>query len=369
MIYLDTSLNVPLYEQIYKQLKDNIICGNLAFGSKLSSTREASKTLSVSRNTIEHAYSKLCAEGYIINKPGKGFFVENCFDNDIKNNIEIDNNFSNVNDITNYKYDLNNANVINKNFPINLWRRYINEALSTYHIENLNIRYSSNMDEEELKKEILNYLRRNKSIQCDINQIVLCSNKADAIEKISKLFDFNTRHLAIEEPGSFVVRNVFENNNYTIETIPHIDVSTIEKSKAKLIYTTTLSQYLIGSPIPIETKLKLLDLAKRNDFFIIEDDYNYELINNSRPIQTLYSLKSDRVIYLQTFSEILLPGIHMCFFILPISFMRTFSHKFKYYYSPLSWLEQKTLALYMKNGNLEKLIRSHIFLREKYLIK
>ena len=63
MIILDRTSKQPLYIQIYKHIRDEIISDRLAEGHRLSATRVQAQALGVSRNTVEQAYLQLCAEG------------------------------------------------------------------------------------------------------------------------------------------------------------------------------------------------------------------------------------------------------------------------------------------------------------------
>ena len=75
MIILHNNSGVPLYLQIYEQIKEKIIIGEYLEGTKLPSTRSMSTSLIVSRNTVESAYLQLCSEGYIESKAGSGFII------------------------------------------------------------------------------------------------------------------------------------------------------------------------------------------------------------------------------------------------------------------------------------------------------
>lgn len=66
---------IPLYEQIYLSFKKDIQTGKISFGEKLPSTRRLSKSLGVSRSTVELAYEQLLSEGYIESKPYKGYYA------------------------------------------------------------------------------------------------------------------------------------------------------------------------------------------------------------------------------------------------------------------------------------------------------
>lgn len=82
MIFLDHSSSLPLYKQIYTEIKDSIINGDLVEDEPLPSIRALEKELNVSRNTVDRAYRQLVAEGYARSSQGKRFFVENIYDFD-----------------------------------------------------------------------------------------------------------------------------------------------------------------------------------------------------------------------------------------------------------------------------------------------
>ena len=64
-----------LYEHLYKEIKNDILMGNLKAHEKLPSKRALAAHLNVSVVTVENAYSQLLAEGYIYSKPKSGFYV------------------------------------------------------------------------------------------------------------------------------------------------------------------------------------------------------------------------------------------------------------------------------------------------------
>ena len=74
-ISLKTDSRIPLYEQIYEYIKQDIQSKRIPCGEKLPSTRALAKHLEVSRSTIELAYEQLLSEGYIEAEAYKGFYV------------------------------------------------------------------------------------------------------------------------------------------------------------------------------------------------------------------------------------------------------------------------------------------------------
>lgn len=69
--------------------------------------------------------------------------------------------------------------------------------------------------------------------------------------------------------------------------------------------------------MPLATCLKVIDWAKRNDAYIIEDDYCYEYRHGPDPIPSMHSLCPSRVIYLGTMSKNLTPTIRLSHLVLP----------------------------------------------------
>lgn len=74
-ILISNANNQPIYEQIYTQIRNQILSGELAPGQGLPSIRALAKDLRVSVITTKRAYEELEREGFLENVPGKGCFV------------------------------------------------------------------------------------------------------------------------------------------------------------------------------------------------------------------------------------------------------------------------------------------------------
>ena len=75
MKYLIDKNNRPVYIQIYKQIRQDIIDGIYPLGTKLPSMRLLADELSVSSVTVDHPYALLCDEGYVESRERSGFIV------------------------------------------------------------------------------------------------------------------------------------------------------------------------------------------------------------------------------------------------------------------------------------------------------
>lgn len=75
MFVVDVMSQVPVYEQIIKQVEEQVLTGILKEGDKLPSVRSLSVKLSINPNTIQKAYTELDRRQLIITVPGKGSFI------------------------------------------------------------------------------------------------------------------------------------------------------------------------------------------------------------------------------------------------------------------------------------------------------
>ena len=74
-ILIDNKCGTPIYEQIFTQIKEQIMSGILRADSPLPSIRNLAKDLHISVITTKRAYDELEKEGYLYTLPGKGCFV------------------------------------------------------------------------------------------------------------------------------------------------------------------------------------------------------------------------------------------------------------------------------------------------------
>ncbi len=369
MIILNDKLNEPLYMQIYRQIKEKIISGKIAEGTKLYSIRTLSNSLDVSTNTVNYAYQQLCLEGYITNKARSGFFVQR-LDNQLLFNLRKHNYNKNTENLKSkeydkpnntYKYNFQYGKLSPNYFPIYLWRKILNQLLSLSTLENM-VSYNERKGEEGLRTEIMNYLHTSRGVSCQLEQIIICSGTQSCLNLICQLLKEHSTDIAIEDPGYDGARVVFINNELNVIPISLEDdgvkLSELKNSDAKIIYTTPSHQFPTGSVMPIQKRLKLLEWAIDNDSIIIEDDYDSELRYTGKPIPSMQSIDSKgRVIYIGTLSKSLSPALRISYMVLPEGLLKRYNDIFKKYVAYVPWLEQKTLEKFMNFGHWETHLR------------
>lgn len=74
-ILIDNKSGIPIYDQIYTQIREQIVCGALCEDEMLPSIRGLAKDLRISFITTKRAYEELEKDGFVYMLPGKGCFV------------------------------------------------------------------------------------------------------------------------------------------------------------------------------------------------------------------------------------------------------------------------------------------------------
>jgi GntR family transcriptional regulator / MocR family aminotransferase len=129
------------------------------------------------------------------------------------------------------------------------------------------------------------------------------------------------------------------------------------QKKPKFIFVTPSHQFPLGGTLPIQRRIELIEIARKFDCYIVEDDYDSEFRYQSSPIHSPQGLAPEQVIYIRIFSKILFPGLRLGCLILPLSLIE--------YAKELKWfadfhtpsLEQMILARFIAEGHLERLER------------
>lgn len=369
MILINNESNIPLYMQIYEQIKEQIITEQIPGGGKLPSIRALSVTLNVSRNTVECAYLQLCSEGYIESKPGSGFVTlkldsmellkqTNQSFNNTKEHIGT---AQEINSDSNYKYNFRDRSLSAYDFPLQVWKKLSNQCLSTINAESLTS-YNYKRGEAGLKIELMKYLNKSRGVTCSPEQIIISSGMEYSLDLLCQLFREDFNEVALEDPGYMVVSDLFKNNGYNITPISleedGINLEELNNSSAKIVYVTPSHQFPTGSVMPIKKRLRLLDWAKRKQGIIIEDDYDSEFRYDSKPIPSLQGIDSiGCVIYIGTFSKSLSPALRINYMVLPQSLLERYNRIFNWYRVPVSLINQKILAQFMHQGYWDRHLR------------
>ena len=142
----------------------------------------------------------------------------------------------------------------------------------------------------------------------------------------------------------------------------------LESSGADILHITPSHQFPTGITTPVSRRYELLHWAsQKSSRYIIEDDYDCEFRLFGKPIPPLQSIdRSEKVIYINTFSKTLAPTFRISYMVLPPHLASLFYAKLGFYSCTVSNFEQFTLAKFIEDGYFERHInRMRTYYRNK----
>ncbi len=361
-IHLDSHTKIPLYEQIYQEIKKRILEKELQTGEKLPSTRGLAASLGVSRNTIDTAYYQLLAEGYIDTAPKSGFYVCNLDFSD--HSMEISPPKSQITTVStkqteknSIEYDFSPFAVDLSHFPYSIWKKLSKKVLD----EEKNLFLSGDPDGDlELRTAICHYVCLSREVHCSPDQIIIGAGADYLLQMLSLLFHhIGIREVTLENPCYRKAAMIFEKNQMQLHTgvldshgltIPSITPET------EVVYVTPSHQYPLGIVMPFGRRGELLNWAMQaQERYIIEDDHDSEFRYKGKPIPSLQGMdRHNRVIYLGTFSKAVAPAIRVSYLILPPELSDAYHQALGFYSCTVSRLDQGILTRFLSEGYFEK---------------
>ena len=362
MIYdfvdINKDINEPMYEQLYSQLKKGIENKLIEKDERLPSIRSASAELKVSRTTIENAYFRLCNEGYVENKPQRGYFVKIPPKDNLSKKI-----FEKKEEVK-IDYDFSTGSVDISAIDIPVWKKYVRSALNS---EKDIISYGNPQGEFALRKAIASYIYTARGVISSPENIIVGAGIQQLITILCCIKDKCT--VAIESPGFKQAEKVFKDFGFNIV---HIDISNtpekvLEQSGAEIYFNIPSMKPKTSAAALHAHRQSLMNwLNKSQDRYIIEDDFNGELKFTARPFPAMQNMDTDRIIYMGSFSKLLIPSVRIAYAVFPEKVFEKYDKMSSYYNQTASKVEQIALANYINDGYLEKHLRR---LKKLYLEK
>lgn len=367
----EKSENQPLYIQLYEYYKRRIINGEIKSGTRLPSIRKCAAELEMSKTTVETAYFQLAAEGYVTPKANSGFYISDLssFTQSIasadRKAAFADLSNSNNGKTNEIKYDFASSSVDRESFDFALWRRYMKSALRD---DERLLSYGEPQGEYDLREAICEYAAKSRDTVCTPEQVVIGSGVQSLLYILCAAMGERGSNAAFSGFYFEKGETVFRDMGYNVFTYPgRADVSEFSRDNISVVYVSPSGFNERGEVLPVHDRLKLIEYAGENDALIVEDDYDSEFRYYGRPVPSLQGLDAGRnVVYLGTFSKLLIPSLRVSFMILPTSIMPKYEKIKSSYSQTASKAEQIALGRFIRDGHLSSQIRK---VRKLYMNK
>ncbi len=348
---LEARGSLPLYEYLYRRIRDDILSGKLAAGERLPSKRALAEHLRVSVVTVEGAYRQLEAEGWAEARPRRGFFAARV---DRRLPAAEGPVLSPEEPPRPWRLDLKSGRRDPACFPSALWARLTRQVLS----EGEHLASVPPQGLPALREAIARDLRDFRGMAVSPEQVVVGAGAEYLYLLLAQLLG-REAVFALEDPGYPKIRQVYGKWGAACRPIPldgqGMALEPLYASGAAAVHLSPAHHYPTGIVTPIARRQALLRWAEEADGVIIEDDYDSEFRFAGRPIPTLQSIDSrGRVVYMNTFSQTISPSMRVGFMVLPPRLLERWRRELGFYASAVPALEQQVLARFLGGGGYEQ---------------
>ena len=357
-ILLDARSTQPLYKQLYSNLRQAILSGQLEAGAKLPSTRALAHNLGISRSTVVIAFEQLLYEGYIRGSVGSGSYVEAVLPDQLLHAPTTRNERAHdasdaasqqtssisrrgmtiaatevapmYSDFATFRYRAFQHGVpALDELPFKLWStlsmrrwRQRNSAL---------FGYTDPLGYLPLRQEIAAYVNAARGVHCTEEQVIIVAGSQQAIHLTAQLLLDEGDPVWIEEPCYLGARGALMSSGARLMPVPvdHEGLAVadgIERCPyARMVYVTPSHQFPLGTTMSLTRRLALLQWAEQTHTWIFEDDYDSEYRYAGRPLASLQGLDTAHtVIYSGTFSKVLFPALRLGYLVVPMHLVDAF---------------------------------------------
>ncbi|MGO4813251.1 PLP-dependent aminotransferase family protein [Cupriavidus sp. 2MCAB6] len=339
----------PLNRQLFDDIREAILAGQLSPGTRLPPTRELARELRIARNTVLYAYERLTDEGYTQTHGGSGTYVGDTAPDpavlDRVPDLSQQDKIEQASDATRLSArarellagagasDLQVGAFVPgipdvRQFPRGVWQRLITKVWKSASQEQLG--YGSRHGYRPLKRALAEYLALARGVDCAPEQIVVTQGSHQAIDLCARLLADPGDRVWIEDPCYWGARSVFRAASLQMDAVPVDEHGMLPpitpEVSPRLIFVTPSHQYPSGVVMSLARRRLLTELAHRHNAWIIEDDYDSEFRYHGAPLPSLQGLDPHQnTIYVGSFSKVLYPGLRLGFLIVPTALVDAFA--------------------------------------------
>jgi len=347
---LGSSLNEgdksPIFARIAELLSAEIRRGRLRPGDRLPGTRPLAEQLGVGRNTVVAAYAELAAEGWIVTRAAGGSFVSNevpeqrarrytkhapdsaaparpGFDFESRTLERVYPTDSKVLSLFAGVPDL-------RKFPTALLARAYRRALRGAGRANLD--YTSPFGDPRLRAALARVVSATRGLSISPDQLLVTHGSQMALDLVARTLVRPGDRVGVEQIGYQPAWAALKQAGAELVYLPvdkqgaNIDVlqSVLTKGSLRAVCLTPHHQYPTTVALSVGRRLRLLELAAKHRFAIIEDDYDHEFHYDGRPLASLASAdRAGVVVYIGTLAKVLAPGLRLGFVAAPSGLIET----------------------------------------------
>ena len=378
---LDASIALPKFRQVQDQLRMAILKGHLRAGTRLPASRILAEELGLSRQTLVRVLDNLKAEGYLEARQGAGTFVSAALPRQsakhrftptprdaaetapprLSHIGELSRRMSaDIGPMEDRPF-LPNRPALDR-FPFAVWRKCWNSV--TRGGKAVAMGYGDVAGELVLRQRIAEYLALHRRDPCDPEQIVITPGGHAAFTLAVLALADPGDGIWFENPGPVTTSNLFRTLGLRL-CATNVDADGLDVEgamarypDARLAFVMPSRHHPLGVTLSLPRRLALLEWARANDTWIIEDDYDSEFRYDGAPLPSMRSIDSNgRVIYAGSFSKALYPGLRVGYLVLPPHLIGAFRNLSALIHRSVPVETQLALAEFIGGGHFASHLR------------
>ena len=385
MIVIDREAPESLQKQIRRQIAMGIVNRQYPLHRPLPSIRQLSTELGVSVTTVTLAYEALKQDGFVEARDRSGFYVNQdvladpghalkpgapagiaspparldyrAFFRDRR--FDRDRVVKPPDSLIRYRYPFVCGLIDPSLFPITSWRECVRDSVNVVEVGNWATDYSAT-DDHMLIEQLIQRVLARRGIVAHPDEVLVTVGGQQALYIAVKLLLSSGEIIGVEDPGYPDVINIAEIEGITVKRLP-IDhkglIVSSDVGSCKCLFVTPSHQFPTTVTMPLDRKIELLNLTKRNGQLIIEDDYEADISFNLTPPRALKSLDSwGNVIYTGSLSKSLLPGLRIGYLVADREFVRE-ARGLRHHilrHPPVN--NQRSVALFLQRGYFDRFV-------------
>lgn len=346
LIILDKTSSLPLYAQIVKGFTQKIHSGHFRPGMKLPGARDLAMSLAIHRKTLQMALDELLAQGWLEIIPRRGTFITRDLPDLTRRQISrterpamaVETNFTiQTKHVPFPPSDFQQTNdlLLSEGLPdIRLapMKQLLREIRSLEKRGPFKkyFQYGDPQGTQYLRDTLAEHLNETRNLSITKDHIMITKGAQMGLYLAARLLLKPGDHVIVGDPGYVTANLTLQREGAVLHrvrvddqglSLDHVEM-VCKRKKIRLVYVIPHHHHPTTVTLTPERRIRLLNLAQRYRFAIVEDDYDYDYHYSSNPMHPMASLDSNgSVIYVGTLSKTLVPAVRVGFLVAPANFI------------------------------------------------
>ena len=371
--------SLPMHVRIQRAVRQLILDGALDASRPLPASRTLAGSLGVSRDTVEAAYGQLHAEGFIERRVGSGSFVADGArrlggrgttrrtapgTQTLRLSRRGAAMYRNggVRDFIAPRPFVPGVPET-RNFPLSTWERLQRQVLKEW--GSAALLHSPPQGMAALREAIADYVNLERGAHASPERVLVVTSSQQALSLCASVLLDPGEGIFIEDPAYHGARKAFDAAGLDSIPVP-VDADGMQVERlhqatqpARAAFLTPSHQFPSGATLALARRLEIIEWARQQQAWIIEDDYDSEFHYAGRPMACVQGLDPhQRTIYIGTFTKSLFPGLRIGFMILPTELVAPMTIARTLLDGHSAPIPQLTLARFMQGGHFGAYVRA-----------